>query len=928
MTLLRGQSSTPGSSDIWVTAYYAGWSQGWFNNGVLPAQQIDYSAVTHIIHFSLVPQSDGSLDSNSNSIRPNNAEELVSRAHEAGKKILICVGGWGTDARFRGATSPLNLSSFVDNLIGFMSRHGYDGIDVDWEVLEATDAPQYTLFIKLLRQRLDEITPRPLLTAAVIWQSSIFAALLDEFDQINLMTYDLSGAWPGWVTWHNAPITDGSFTFPSTGRPVPSAHGMVNVFRKAGIPLNKIGIGIDFYGYVWKGGDGTPTGGATDPRQSWTSSPQVQPNVPYFSIIQNYYQPEFYRWDSSALASYLSIDRSGSDDDRFVSFDNEVMCKEKIEFARSQGLGGVIIWELGGGQLPSAYTYRDRLLQSVKYTLLRTAEKPAASNIEYPINNCVGMQIHPASTWSASPVASWYHLQVSLDSAFSTIIIDRPWVLMSSYQLGTLSTNTTYYVRVKASNVSATANWSPVARFRTTVDTLLPPRWLFMAETGNSAELIIPAAANPKAGNLALKSGDLVGVFLKENGQVVCGGFQEWKDGEDLRMMAWADNPLTGRRDGFVEGDTLFFTIWNREKHREYEALATFRSGGPTYIDGGQFILSSLDGVARMMHHVALTKGSNMISSHIIPSDSSIESITSSFASKIILVQNNIGQVFWPDSGINTIGRWDPQHAYQIYMKDEGGLTLVGDELSPELFQLQMESGWNFVSYLRNSSMTPESALASISDAIHLIKDNEGRVFWPEININTIGSLMPGHAYKVHSRRSATLVYPPNRLESVPWKQDVATSNTFASEFRRVGHHYPPLPSTGYSATLLIQHNVLKEGDEIGVWTNEGDLVGRADAINGKAVVTIWGANEILQSFAHGAEEDAPLSLTHWSSSEDWEYTLTLTHIQDAVSRKSVELPLRYQSDAIWIASVKAIPRTFFLEQNYPNPFNASTTIA
>src|SRR2546421_10769439 len=89
----------------WVSAYYAGWSQGNSNNGILPAENIDYSAITHIIHFSLVPGSNGSLDYSSNSITPTNSSTLVAAAHAAGKKVLICVGGWGTDGGFAGATS-------------------------------------------------------------------------------------------------------------------------------------------------------------------------------------------------------------------------------------------------------------------------------------------------------------------------------------------------------------------------------------------------------------------------------------------------------------------------------------------------------------------------------------------------------------------------------------------------------------------------------------------------------------------------------------------------------------------------------------------------------------------------------------------------------------------------------------------------------
>lgn len=358
--------SARAQSDIWVTAYYAGWMQGWSNNGRLPAQNIDFAAMTHIVHFSLTPRTDGTVNPDANSITLINSQELVTRAHAAGTKVIISIGGWGSDVGFRGATSSANRAKFISNLISFAQARGYDGIDIDWERLESSDATQYVAFINELRQAIDAQPQRLLLTAAVAWHPAILAQVHTKFDQINIMTYDLSGAWPGWITWHNAPIYDGGTRFPSGGL-VPSIDGMTNSFIASGVPASKIGIGIDFYGYVWSGGSGMPNGGATDPRQSWSTAPTVQSNVPYYTIMDNHYQQQYYRWDNSAQVSYLRIDNAGSASDKFISYDDEETARKKIEYARAKGIGGVIIWELGGGvrtNLPAGQ--QDPLLQAVK----------------------------------------------------------------------------------------------------------------------------------------------------------------------------------------------------------------------------------------------------------------------------------------------------------------------------------------------------------------------------------------------------------------------------------------------------------------------------------------------------------------------------------------------------------------------------------
>jgi|ERR1051326_1403278 chitinase len=362
--ILYAQSArSPG----WVTAYYKGWSQGWYNNGVLPAEQIDYSAITHIIHFALWPNGDGTLDTNANGIRESNSAALVTSAHRAGIKVLISVGGGGSNVFFRNATSPTYLLTFVSNLIAFINQRGYDGIDIDWETLDITDSLQYVVFIQTLRQQLDASPRGGLLTAAVVGEGmGVFPLLAGLFDQINVITYDLSWPWPGWVTWYNAPLYDGGKVFPGTLTPLPSADGIVRRFLKSGVPASKLAIGIDFYAYIWSGGDGTPTGGVTGPAQAWTSTPWIQGNVLYSTVLSDYYRPEFYRWDSSASAAYLSIDSTDSSKDKFISYDDETACRAKVQYVHDNGLGGIFIWELGGGYLPESYPRRDRLLQAVK----------------------------------------------------------------------------------------------------------------------------------------------------------------------------------------------------------------------------------------------------------------------------------------------------------------------------------------------------------------------------------------------------------------------------------------------------------------------------------------------------------------------------------------------------------------------------------
>jgi chitinase len=366
--------ATVAQADLWTTAYYPGYRQSY-----LPPSAIDFSVVTHIIHFSVIPNADGSLNTGANGIAPAYSASLVSAAHAAGRKALICVGGASSGTGFQGATTSVNRTAFINNLTNFMAVYGYDGLDLDWEPLPASDFNQFTNFVKGLRSALNGFaTPKLLTVAAGAYPSygdppaseyAMFATLQTQFDQISVMTYDLSGPYPGWVTWFNSPLYDGGYRIPSTGNLVPSVDGAVNHFLANGVAAAKLAIGIAFYGDLWSGGGGTSTGGAALPRQSWTNAPTMT-QVAYFDIIGSHYQSNLYHWDTNAQAAYLSIDNPGSANDQFISYDDSHTCQAKVSYARNHFLGGVMIWELGEAYFPSQPAgQRDPLLQAIKQAL-------------------------------------------------------------------------------------------------------------------------------------------------------------------------------------------------------------------------------------------------------------------------------------------------------------------------------------------------------------------------------------------------------------------------------------------------------------------------------------------------------------------------------------------------------------------------------
>ena len=377
----------------------------------MPASNIDFTALTHIIHFSVIPNSDGTLNSSDNSITIANSADIVSRAHAAGLKVLICVGGADSEGAFQAAASAGNLPAFINHLTNFMSSRGYDGVDIDWEPLPASDAQLYTNLVTGLRSAMNGFNQPELLTVAAgayppysdppLAQYLMFASLQSQFDQINIMTYDLSGPYEGWVTWFNSPIYDGGYRFPSTGGLVPSVNGAVNNFINNGVTPGKLGIGIAFYGYIWTDGRGTTATSITQPRQSWTNAPTMTA-YRYTDIMAGYYQTNLYHWDLTAQSAYIGITNANPLNNSFISYDDQRTCQAKVSYARNNHLGGVMIWELAQDHTPNT---PDPLLQAVKQAIAT----PGQTNLQ-AIGNDITLN------FTAIPLGS-YRVQWSSDLA-------------------------------------------------------------------------------------------------------------------------------------------------------------------------------------------------------------------------------------------------------------------------------------------------------------------------------------------------------------------------------------------------------------------------------------------------------------------------------------------------------------------------------
>lgn len=362
--VVSSNSLTAQNCGKWVMGYLPTYQQN--SDGTAPfLTNIEYNKLTHIMSFGPYAKSDGSLDMSANSSTTVRLAGAVTAAHTNNKPVILSVSSWVTEY-LPAIQNTTSRNLLLKNMLTLFDTYGYDGIDVDFEPVMSpyvagiqTSNPDYVMFVNMLYDSLQVrnssfLNRKPLLTVAANgYAGPALKQLESKFDMINIMTYDLAGPYPGWVTWHDSPVYSGGNIMPSTGQPMPSVDGEIQMCLSAGIAPAKLGIGVIMDAYRWKGGTGTATGGATAPMQAYTSDP-TWTRFSFGEFYQKYYNSDFYHYDSAAQMSYLGIDNVGSANDEFWSFNDKKSCEDKMTYVWDKSLGGVIVWELKSGYVPTA----------------------------------------------------------------------------------------------------------------------------------------------------------------------------------------------------------------------------------------------------------------------------------------------------------------------------------------------------------------------------------------------------------------------------------------------------------------------------------------------------------------------------------------------------------------------------------------------
>lgn len=373
---------------------------------------------------------------------------------------------------------------------------------------------------------------------------------------------------------------------------------------------------------------------------------------------------------------------------------------------------------------------------SPNFAVLNTYNtNPSKPTLISPANNSVKVPVLSEFNWSNTEYTSSYRVQFATDNSFNNILVDTivPINYLKFNDIK-LEYDTKIYWRVRSLNSGGQSVWSSVWSFTTRIT---PP--------------IAPILVSPNNNDTNIAFGQN---FEWNGNSTTAQSYQiQFSDDINFNIIISSDSAIT------IQSKIIPDILMQPLKTYYWRVRGINESGPGEWSDVWFFTTAEF-----FIQSINLKIGWNLISSNILPNNDSLEKIFEQISDKILIVKNSIGQTYIPQYNINTIGKWNIFEAYRVYSLNNTALNIIGYAINPATTTYNLKQGWNMISYNRSNSMDATIAFESLVDTnlLLLVKDDNGRSYIPEYNINQIGDLEPGKGYIIFMKSNANFNYPPN----------------------------------------------------------------------------------------------------------------------------------------------------------------------
>ena len=299
-----------------------GWHPYWASSSAY--LYYDYDVLSHLAYFSY------ETDTVTGGYKTMNGWDqtpIIEYAHQRGVKVLLTVTNFGTAANTALMKDTLKQNRMIQSLIMLLKMRNGDGVNFDFELVSLAQRSNLVAFMSKAAKKIKSEIPGAeisMATPAVDWNGSWdLPSLADICDFLIVMGYDYywsSSATAGPVS----PLAGESYNVTKS----------VDTYLSAGVPAQKLMLGIPWFGYNWPVNSSARKAAALGKATSVTT-------VAAETLSLNYGKT----FDQSTKVPWISY-KDASNLYRQVWFDDATSYFLKYELVNNRNLAGIGIWAL------------------------------------------------------------------------------------------------------------------------------------------------------------------------------------------------------------------------------------------------------------------------------------------------------------------------------------------------------------------------------------------------------------------------------------------------------------------------------------------------------------------------------------------------------------------------------------------------------
>ena len=247
----------------------------------------------------------------------DNYAEMIELARSKGLKTQASVVLMGEEELHQLLSIGENRALLIGNIMERVKNDGYDGVNIDFELMGADDASSFTTFLRELKTALGDKTLSVAVfarTARDKWPTPYqYSSIGQIADQVVVMAYDYhyrtSAPGPVAPLWWVEDVVD---------------------YMCSQMPARKVLLGLPTYGYDWGGsanGTSVTAKKLADLKESYTLVEEFD---------QASMSPSYNYWDQYGVWHQVWLE-------------NEQSLQAKLNLAQTKKLGGISFWRIGTG---------------------------------------------------------------------------------------------------------------------------------------------------------------------------------------------------------------------------------------------------------------------------------------------------------------------------------------------------------------------------------------------------------------------------------------------------------------------------------------------------------------------------------------------------------------------------------------------------